>query len=113
MKKENRSYSIEKRHFKGDFNPSLIFCYMDNEIKLNAGFSDNIEVFREADNFIILTTNEGLNYAGLEYITYHFNEGCILTDDLFFQNVDEIETKKPFFDYSDINQAKILLQGIN
>lgn len=83
----------------------------DQEIK--AGSSDSVEFFKFDDRIAVLSTNYGLGYAGLDVYEpdkgrWSDNNYALITD-TFIQNVDELELNKDFFDYTSINQAKILM----
>jgi hypothetical protein len=113
MKKETRSYCIEKRWFNGDYGQSKVFSYMGYSVKLNAGLMDDLHVYRDGNNFVILTTNNNHDYAGLEYIEYHPERGLEITHDIFFQDTNEIPClNKPFYKYHPNNQAAILMEWV-
>jgi len=107
MKRENRKYKIEKaewREFEGFYNPPLVIEYKGKRAPISAGYGDDIEVFRDSNDFVILTTRENLGYAGIEV----FDENLTKIGEVFIQNVDE-EIGQKFWDYSSNYQAKILV----
>jgi len=123
MKTETRQYTIRQSEMS-DFNktPSyynlpLLIEYRGKKQILGAGTSDRISVFRYyIANMAVLSTNFNLNYASLQIINLNLLEksnivyGMAEEDTVFFDNVDMLELKKDFFDYSENAQADILAQ---
>ena len=81
---------------------------------IGAGTSDSVMMFREGDTVLIFTYNEALGYAGLNVLDWENDEVC---DGIFWQNaseeyhemfVFEEDQRRDFWDYSWLNQAKIL-----
>ena len=113
MKKENRRYLIAHEYHANDTFTSNILCFKGDKVKLSSSTYDNLSVFRDGENIVILSTNKSLGYAGLEYFEVK-NNSLQLYQDFFIQNAYEInDLKKSFFDYTALNQVKILMQWIN
>jgi hypothetical protein len=120
MKTETRKHQIRKANFEewtalyNDLhNPPLVLEYKGKTCMLSAGTSDDISVLRyDKDHFFVLTQNFGLGYAGYELIHIHNME---IVSDMFIQDIQELnflELKKDFFDYTENSQADILSQWI-
>ena len=76
---------------------SLFLCHKGNKVMLQAGTSDDVEVYREEGSFHVLTLNSGLGYLGLEV----FQEGTLEAQgEVFIQNSDELQMSKDPFEYS-------------
>lgn len=103
MKKEKRNYKIVR-----DGN-RLFFTYANKKVELGSGLSDDISVFREGDEFVVLSTNRSLEYAGV-YIIVIYDNSLVIDAEIFAQNTSEFQ--EDFFDNTSIEQAKILYEAI-
>ena len=70
-----KNYQVQKESFEdmisaGRFNPGLEITFRDKSgihtHKIGAGYSDDIEVYRESDETFVLNQNISLGYVGLE-----------------------------------------------
>jgi hypothetical protein len=82
---------------------------------LNAGTSDSLSLFRyDSDCVVVLSTNFGLEYAGLQLI--NLTDGT--QDEVFIQNTQQLrvelggDLERDFFDYSESKQADYLAQWL-
>jgi len=112
VKRENRQIKIETANEddirgKQFYNFPLVCRYGKKTVIIGAVSSDNIELFRSGNITIILSTNYHLNYAGIQTIDWNNSD---IQDDVFINDIDKLELTKDFFDYSGINQVKILSQ---
>jgi hypothetical protein len=95
------------------YNYPLVAEYQHERVILSSGRGDKLSLLREEDQTLVLSTNYNLGYAGLEVIDW--KTGNIIAN-VFFQSVNDYlmglgdYLKKDFFDYTEINQAKILLE---
>jgi hypothetical protein len=117
MKKENRKYTIEQgkiEDYPQHYNSPLELKYNGMKTALSAGLSDEIYVYRDGDNFVILTVNNRLGYAGLEYIEA-YNGQLSVSGSIFLDNTpaEENMLKKDLLDYSESYIANFLMQWIN
>jgi hypothetical protein len=118
MKKENRKFRIktgERENYPDHYNMPLEIHYKGFKCMINAGYGDNIAVFRDGQNFVILATNTRLDYAGIDYIVFDC-DGLTMHQDIFIQNTEEFSNdaglKKDLLDYSENFIASFLLQYI-
>jgi len=83
------NYSISKEDFwemlhAKRHNPCLVITFRDkygkHTHKLSAGYSDNIDVYREAMETYVLSSNPRLDYVGLEIFEGPEKQGSV-----FFQ----------------------------
>ena len=91
-----KNYIIQKESYDdmykaGRFNPSLEVTFRDKvgiyTHKLSAGYSDDIEVYREHGEIYVLSRNRNLGYVGLEVFS-----GADIAGDMFLQgdSVNEV-----------------------
>ena len=104
-------YSIERESTDeqveaGRFNPCLKLTFRDktgiHTHKIGAGYSDEIDVYREDQETFVLTRNSGLGYVGLEI----FN-GPAPVGEMFIQNdlgIEEIVGNINFAPYTVIKR---------
>ena len=77
---------------KGFFNQPWIIEYFENGNNfkqiLNCGASDTIILFGEDHNYYILSYNESLGYAGLQYVGEEYDDNCYLDnlEDYWFKD---------------------------
>ncbi len=107
MKRENRNYLLI-------YDDGWIFRYRKKEIWLSSGRRDVINIFRYGNDFLVVSREISLGYAGFELISRE----CELIQDCFFQNIQEVfeevtGNKKDFFGFSDGYQADFLAQWVN
>lgn len=101
----------------GYYHPPTILNYRGNECVIGAGQTDDITLFKPADDdgtIFILVTNDRYGYIGLSWAKHNLKTGE--HDIVFFQSPDDELTgipglKKSIFDYSQINQVKILAEN--
>lgn len=97
-----------KRH-----NRALVLSFRDakgkHRVVLDSGESDQIDVFREFDQTIILSTNSKYGYAGLQVFQGEKEEGSF-----FIQNYSELEDilGKRCLDLEPITIAKKLMEYV-
>jgi len=101
MKKDKRKYSLER-----DGN-CIYFSYKGGKTKLNCGLYDDLNVYREGDDFFIVAMNNRLEYIGFDLVSS--KDGNIIQD-IFFQNTEEIHPK--FWELSDNYKADLIAQWI-
>jgi len=118
MRSERRSVEIatacedEIRGMKF-YNYPLVVAYKNKRVLISSSKSDSIHLFRIGDQTIVLSTNFNLEYAGVEVVDWE--HGKVIAN-VFFQNINDYPMglgdylKKDFFEYAEINQAKILLE---
>lgn len=117
MKRDTRNIKIETAQDediqgKQYYNYPLVAIYKNKRVIIGSGTSDNIDLFRlDKDRTVLLSTNFGLDYAGIEIINWDTGE---IEQDVFMQSVREIsqDLKKDFFDYTENTQVDILMQWI-
>jgi hypothetical protein len=63
-----RKMTWEEQREAGLQNPGLIMEYCRLKIPLSAGYSDTVEIYRNGNSLMILTTNRHLEYVGLEEV---------------------------------------------
>lgn len=68
FKIEKETY--EEQRAAGRYNPGLVVLFRDkrgnHRVHIGAGYSDDVEVYREGDETFILSKNRRLDYVGLE-----------------------------------------------
>ncbi len=91
------------------YNNPLLLEYNNKKFVIDSGTSDNIDIFKEGNCIYVLSSNYMLNYAGLTMCNLNCNEfaGEIFFDDNNMYDLNK-QLKKDFFNYSTINQCKIL-----
>lgn len=115
MKSETRKYHIIKETFdeqlaSGRYNPALVLVIAGKRFTLGSGYDDHRTVLRYDKNIIaVLATQPLMGYAGLDLFNAVTGEAAGY---VFFNNTDELETKKDFFDYTPNAQADFLAQYI-
>lgn len=116
MKRDKHNLTIRKATWDETYsmaiayhNPPLVIDYNGLLFELNAGYGDNKAIFAYGDDKVaILSTNSGLDYAGLQVIDLTNKEG---SDDIFIQDISSQEDGcKTFFDRSESWQADYLNQ---
>jgi hypothetical protein len=94
-----------KRH-----SPCLIITFADkagkHKHKLSAGYSDDIDVYREGKETFVLSTNYRLGYIGLEIIEGHEKQGSI------FLQGDQVKEVLGRDDLAPFNAIKRLIKHI-
>ena len=94
-----------KRH-----NPCLEITYRDRSgkytHKLSAGYSDDIDVYREGSETYILSTNSRLGYVGLEVFEGADKAGAIFLE---AHQVEEILGKTNLASYTIIKRLREIL----
>ena len=119
MKTDKRKYKIRKAVYDeykefspALFNAPLVLEYAGRIFFLEAGYSDRLTVLRYGKDFAVLSTNQGLAYAGLQIINPLdvYSGSRQLDDTVFIQGTDELKNdlKKDFFEYTENTQADIL-----
>jgi hypothetical protein len=104
------SYRIRKESFEdmckaNRFNPCLEITFRDktgkHTHKLDAGYSDTMDVYREAGVTYVLSRNEGLGYIGLQAL-----EGEEKSGDLFLESeqVEDIVGRNDLVPYTIIRR---------
>ena len=90
------NYSISKESTKDmiqakRFNPCLEITFRDRSgqytHKLSAGYGDDLDVYREGSETLVLSTNSRLGYIGLEVFA-----GADKTGEIFVEEHQVIET---------------------
>ena len=84
--------------------------YKNKTFVISAGLYDYVTIFQYDKNTIaVLSTNDMLEYAGIELIDISDKSTLqpSYENSIFIQNTEELN--KDFFQYSDYDQAKILL----
>ena len=91
---------------RGYYNPPTILAYNGTEYVIGAGQTDNVSLFDESGTLLVLSVNSRYGYAGLGKLVDGEEESiCFLRNS---QDFDLLELNQDFFEYADINQAKIL-----
>lgn len=105
--------TYEEQRAAGRYNPGLVVLFRDrtgnHRVHIGAGYSDNIEVYREGDETFILSKNYRLGYVGLEIF-----QGSRQVGEMFLQNsqdIDEILGPKGL-DLADHNIVKRMAQWL-
>ena len=116
MKRDKRNLIIRKATWEETramntqyFNPPLVIEY-GKLFELNAGYGDKKTIFSFDNNhkIAVLSTNSGLDYAGLQVIDLLGETG---DDDVFIQDVSSQENGcRTFFDRSESWQADYMAQ---
>lgn len=118
MRSERRSIEIAtacEDEIRGTkfYNYPLVVAYKNKRVFISSGKTDSIHLFRIGDQTVVLSTNFNLEYAGVEVVDWE--TGKVIAN-VFFQNINDYPMglgdylKKDFFEYAEINQAKILLE---
>lgn len=80
-----RKESFEDMHKAGRWNPALEITFRDKSgehtVKIGAGHSDVIDVYREGSYTYVLSHHEGLGYFGLEVF-----DGAEKVGDMFVES---------------------------
>jgi hypothetical protein len=63
-----RKMTWEETREAGLQNAGLILEYCSLKIPLSAGYSDTVEIYRNGNSLMILTTNRQLGYVGLDEV---------------------------------------------
>lgn len=108
-----KNYSISK-----DYNNVIVNLYHNNNyhsLITKSGLSDRIKIFKENNNYYILSINHPLNYIGIEEWHYNIiNSKLERIKEFFSSNPDEeIKSKRSIWDYSDLYKAKIIIEYLN
>ena len=109
------NYRISKEDFlemlhAGRFNPSLEITFRDRSgkhtHKLSAGYSDDIDVYREGSETYVFSTNSNLGYVDLEVF-----EGPDKTGEIFLEahQVEEVLGKTNLASYTIIKRLREIL----
>jgi len=81
--------TYEEQHAAGRYNPGLVVLFRDktgkHHVHIGAGYSDDVEVYREGDETFVLSKNWRLDYVGLEIY-----RGSQQVGELFLQNSQDI-----------------------
>ena len=96
---------IENQIKAGRYNPSRVIIYKNHSFLIGAGNADDISVFQEGDDLLILSINYRLEYIGLEIFNL---KSFAQYGEMFLQSnyeIDEIIGKKAF-DLSPMTIAK-------
>lgn len=90
VKYEIKKESIESQLDAGRFNPALEITFRDktgtHTHVIGAGYSDEIDVYRDGKETFVLTRNFDLEYVGLEVF-----EGDYVVGEMFLQSDYEIK----------------------
>jgi len=112
-------FTIEKETYEeqreaGRYNPGLVVLFRDrtgnHRVHIGAGYSDDVEVYREGEETFILSKNWRLGYVGLEIY-----RGSRHIGEMFLQNsqdIDEILGPQGL-DLADYNIIKRMAQYID
>ena len=112
FKLQNETFEDQRK--AGRYNPALELIFRDKKgfhtVKIGAGTSDRIYVFREDWETIVLSINSGLNYAGIEVFNgrEHLGEKFVQYD----YEIQEYLGIKDVDDLTEINVAKRLYNHI-
>jgi len=99
------NYMISKENFNdmlkaGRFNPCLEMTFRDHTgshtHKINAGYSDEIHVYREHSETFVLSQNRRLGYIGLEVFNGDEKAGDIFFEDHQVQEILGRDDLSPF-----------------
>ena len=113
------NYTIERESFEKQqaaqrYHAGLELTYRDkggnHTVAISASYTDDISVFREGGDTIVLVTNFSLNYAGIEI----YRDGN-LAGEMFLQSDYDIKETigvDDIGDRSDMYIAKVLFQHI-
>lgn len=102
----------------GYYNPPAILVYRNMEVVIGNGTSDNVHLFADGQYIVLLTINERHGYAGINVYNSQLEEAgdCFMQQDWDFMAMLDIDDPdraiNKFFNYSPINQAKLLLQYV-
>lgn len=105
-------YTLKKEWVQGNYAPSVFIKLENNLTDLGIGSGDHVTVYRDDKYYYVLGENVGLGYASMTVIDRKTNEKVW---DQYFQDINDENSigrdlKKDFFDYSDANKIKIMLQ---
>jgi len=90
------NFTIDEENYESQlaasrYNPGLEVTFRDKRgahtVPISAGYSDQITVYREKELTIVLSTNKGLCYAGVELFLHGKGTG-----ELFLQTDYDIES---------------------
>ncbi|MCP3681639.1 MAG: hypothetical protein GY861_03020 [bacterium] len=121
MESENRAYTIRTATYDeasesnvNYYNLPMVIEYKGKIHILSCGTSDSITVLRSDNDMIVLSTNFGLDYAGIQIVDFstldYSDENGVFISSINEQ-LDDLD--KDFFDYSENTQADILMQYLD
>jgi hypothetical protein len=98
----------QSRHY----NPDSYIVLDGVPVKINAGSSDEISVYRDANHYYVLGENSHLDYASLTIVRR--SDKTVVGDQYFGSVNDEYsvgrDLRKDFFDYSTPKKIDILME---
>ncbi len=69
-------------------------------VQLSAGSSDTVDVYRDGDSLFVMTSNNRLNYVGLEVFALKGDYAGEKIGEFFEQNPDDNEALRDWQDHS-------------